>query len=347
MNKQGSRPCVLVRAGTYTCSDQGKDQICVLLSIINTLAHNICTEMEWTTADYQMTRPFDLSSTCEEECRSSLTSHCNCCLLRIYIRTIILNEFPTIIKEGSIVEDVISFVDLCFNELLLSENLYKTIETHLSGCGDKNLVDNLTNVFAEIKIRTNSITFDKFYIQGGLYFDNSNSISSSSRNLEILLKERNLYAIFDDHSPQFLDFLEINSNNIPTLNSSLFDPSQSIQSILCGDDQGAIDAFMSEYLSKNMKNSQTPMSAIFFSLEREAAAVNMSILNNTFGHAMVLKCIFSYDGKKWVYYKNSWGTNIGFSGEHIAPLGVFSDCRIYLPRFLQLNQNKISKKKQK
>jgi hypothetical protein len=52
----------------------------------------------------------------------------------------------------------------------------------------------------------------------------------------------------------------------------------------------------------------------------------------TKGHAMVLKCIFRYDGKDWAFFKNSWGIEVGFNGHHIAPIGALLDCRIYIPK---------------
>ena len=151
-------PCKkMYRSCSYPCTNQGSNQICVLLSIINTLAHNICSQMRWTTPDYQMDIPFDLTSNCDHECRDPTSSNCKCCLLRIYIRTIILNEFPNIIEEGVNTETVISFVELFFNELLLlTENLdelRETIKKHLYGYkdGDYKLVSDLTNIFVEIK----------------------------------------------------------------------------------------------------------------------------------------------------------------------------------------------------
>jgi hypothetical protein len=77
-------PCKMSRACSYPCTNQGFDQICVLLSIINTLAHNICTRMGWTTANYRINSSFNLNTTCEEECRNQRSPEspdCKCCLL--------------------------------------------------------------------------------------------------------------------------------------------------------------------------------------------------------------------------------------------------------------------------
>lgn len=336
-----AEPCKLNRACTYDCSNQGFNQICVLLSIINTLAHNICTEMGWTTIEYRKSSPFDLKTTCEIECSDNLLSYnCKCCLLRIYIRIIILEEFPTIIKQGANLVNVITFVNNYFNELLLSTNLRKTLEEHLSGYWDERIVD----VFKEIKDSRNSITFDKFYIRKGILY-NSSSNRINSRDLKSLLKDNDLYAIFDDHSPQFLNFLLTNSKDPPVLDPSLNQSIQGLQSILCGNDQAQIDDFMTVYLRTKMKKTRTPISDVFSSLEEQVKEDDTGKPNNTIGHAMVLKCIFSYNGKDWVYFKNSWGTKIGFNGEHVAPLEVFLDCRIYLPRFLQLTPDKFLERK--
>jgi hypothetical protein len=336
--EQVDKPCGLERAHTWPCNDQRNKQICVLLSVVNTVAHNICTEMGWTTANNKISSPFNFGNMCEKECGDPTSSICKCCLLRIYIKTIILNEFPTIIEEGAKVVDVITFVDLCFNELLLlSENLdelRETIARHLSGYGGEDLIDLLSNVFAEIKDRQISITFYPFHIKNGFLDDDD------KEDLELLLK-KNLYAIFDDHSPQFLDFLVSNSKDTPVLDPSLI---QNIQDILCGDKQNDIDDFMSKYLSQNMKNSQTPMSAVFSSLEEQVANYEENE-DTIIGHAMVLKCIFSYGGKMWAFFKNSWGIEVGFNGEHVAPFGVFLDCRIYLPMFLQLDPDELLNKK--
>jgi hypothetical protein len=293
--------CKMSRACSYPCTDQGFDQICVLLSIINTLAHNICSQMEWITPDYQMDKPFDLTTNCNHECsRDPTSSNCKCCLLRIYIRTIILNEFPSIIEKGANTEAVTSFVDLFFNELLLlTENLdelRETIKKHLYGYKDGNdkLVSDLTNIFKEIKDKANFIIFYKFYIKKGKLYDNQDKESSY---LKELLK-RGFYATFDDHSLSFLRFLVSEIKNTPELDPSLIKliKDQPLQSILCGDDQDKINEFMTSYLKKKMKNSDKSMSDVFSELKEQVATIDMSIPNNTIGHAMVLKCIFSYDG---------------------------------------------------
>jgi hypothetical protein len=345
-------PCKMSRACSYPCTNQGFDQICVLLSIINTLAHNICSQMKWTTPDYKMDKPFDLTTNCNHECGDPTSSNCKCCLLRIYIRTIILNEFPSIIEKGVNTEAVISFVDLFFNELLLlTENLgelHETIKKHLYGYKDGNdkLVSDLTNIFAEIKDRANFIIFYKFYIKKGILYDDQDEECSY---LKELLKQNDLYAIIDDHSPVFLRFLVTEIKNTPELDPSSI---QYIQSILCGNDQDKINEFMTSYLKKKMKNSDKSMSDIFSELKEQVAAIDMDISNKTVGHAMVLKCIFSYDGSDdesddWGYYKNSWGSEIEFAGHNFAPLKVFSHCGIYLPKLLKLIDRKYLSDKKK
>lgn len=358
--KKIATSCVLRRAGSYDCSNQLNDNICALLSMINTIAHNICTRMGWTTVNYRINRPFNLNTMCEEECRNQRlpeSPDCKCCLLRRYIKTIIMNEFPYVKISGLNITAVVTFVDYCFNQLFLQDNvvdLRETIKRQLSNHKDEEckedpdqiFIDALTNIFTEIKgTEIKSITFNKVVVQKGKLFVNDIGSDREIRGIDIKngLND-NLYGIIDEHGPLIYN---LGGNQIdPSLN---LDPM-----VLCRNDQNAINDFMEIYLA-NMKNDPNknfdpnkpnskrsisesigipiPINELFSSLSEEVKREKYINKYLTNGHTMVLKCIFEYGGKYWVYFKNSWGTNIGLNGEDIAPLDTFLNCTIFLTRF--------------
>ena len=322
--------CKMSRAPTWRCTDQRTKQICTLLSAVNTIAHNICTELGWTSPDNQINTSFNLTTNCQNECIDTSSALCKCCLLRIYIKTIILTEFPYMIKKGANMEAVIIFVDLCFNELFISDNLYETIKEHLSGYGGEELVRNLVDIFQEIP---GPISFYKFHIKKGI-------LHPDQSNLENWLKE-DLYAIMDEHNIPLFDFVEKNIIDPSLLGPYLSDP-YLIQSILCGDDQMEIDSFMTAYLT-TMPN----LNNIFHLLEAQVQIATQEEIDKylPMGHAIVLKCIFWYNGKKWAYLKNSWGIKIGFNGHHIVPIDALLDCRIYIPKIRELTEDELREKK--
>ena len=365
MNEKEIAPsCVLHRAGSYDCSNQLNDNICALLSMINTIAHNICTRMGWTTVNYRINRPFNLNTMCEEECRNQRlpeSPDCKCCLLRRYIKTIIMNEFPYVKISGLNITALVTFVDYCFNQLFLQDNivdLRETIKRQLSNYRDEEckedpdetFVVSLTNIFTEIKgTEIKSITFDRYILEKGKLFVNDSGSGREIRGIDIKKGLNNylygnLYGIIDEHGPL-----------IYNLGGNQLDPSLNLDPrVLCRNNQEEINRFMEIYLA-NMKNDPNknfdpnkqnlkisisesivipiPINELFSSLSEEVKQEKYINKYLTKGHTMVLKCIFEYSGKYWVYFKNSWGTNIGLNGEDIAPLDTFLNCTIFLTRF--------------
>jgi len=319
------------RAPTYFCNSQGKKKICILFSLINSAAHNICSLMDWTTPDYQINTSFGLNSNCITECRDTTSSHCKCCLLRIYIRTIILNNFPSMIEEGANLELVTLFVNLRFNEIFLSENLYETINMQLSGV-NPDIVTALTNVFEEIKSRRVSIGFNKYFINKGNLYERLpyNQLREHDYNsLQHLLNENNLYALIDENGP----LIDLLTQRDSIDHSLLKDPK-----VLCGENQVEINEFMDVYFRNTMTED------VFYNLKIKIESADgdyVKIYTDNNGHAMVLKCIFWYKGRPYGLYKNSWSSSFGFNGEDVAPLDVFLHCKIYVPIFKNLTEDEL------
>jgi hypothetical protein len=137
----------LERSVSFRPGSQNSEQTCILYSFTNAAAHNICTQMGWVIADFQIDEPINLYNRCEEECRGAAyeSPKCKYCLLKIYIITIISNKFPNIIEEGANLELATLLVNFSFNEIFLSENLEETINRQLSSNVEPHLVTALTN----------------------------------------------------------------------------------------------------------------------------------------------------------------------------------------------------------
>jgi hypothetical protein len=326
-------PAELKRSISYMASNQGQNKICTLLSITNTLAHNICLEMGWVEIDYKKKKSFNFGSLCEDECGREFenldTSFCKCCLLRHYIKIIILNEFPDIKEKGANVQSVISFIDLCFCQLFLSENLYETIENHLYSdrlkVKDiyKSIIVPLTSVFGEIISinNINSITFYVYFIENGNV--STRNFSDKKDELNKLFKD-GLYAIFDVLDDSFLEALNADII-VPSL---LEDPS-----VLLSGNPEKINDFMHK-LSKIPKASHL--------VTKDAKEVADTCVSSL-GHSTVLKGLFDWYDKKMAVIKNSWGLKVGIKGEHVISINNVRGIA-FMPIFTEYSEEKLAEK---
>ena len=316
-------PHKLERATSYIPINQGKTPICGITTLIELYSHDFCTKMGWVTKNYKMKKSFDLNSNCDTECGMNRDSpECKCCLLRIYIRTIISNKFS--IEDSVDLKYVINFVNFSLNEILVLDNLPETIGRHLSGEQSKHFED-FINIFSQIKSNPliNYITTKKFVIEKGILYNDKKNRIYDIRYLKHLLKSTSSYASFDEAGPVSTILSRATRKEL-LLSTDI--------SVFFEDDPEPINNLMTEY------NDKIPMmkEALEEVKEKVKGATETNICEYLLNsHAMVLQTIFFWRDKPMLLLKNSGGTKIGIKGYNVVPVETILNADIEVISFFE------------
>jgi hypothetical protein len=273
-------------------------QTCVPTSVGNVIMHNICTALGYIAS--------------------------GCLLLDQFIFEMIFEKYPNCFNSGVSTQDAINYVLDNINNYIQKGEL-------LIGMNAVETFTNTANLLEEIKQRIeriNLITFrlGKCVKEGNKDFDKLQQLIQMDLYGVIIVRGYDGNNIFKKLiSSELQDFFPAPSFDV-FVNK---DPITVFQNPYANKD--TFDTFMSSYLSQDI------VITTFDQIRYE----NINIQNagrTTWGHAMVLKSVFTYQGACYALIKNSFGEEYGLydegvkglNGHIILPLDMFPVYTIFM-----------------
>lgn len=314
------QPNKLIRTCTMEANFQ-IGQTCVPTSVGNVIMHNICKELGYTGPNSV------------------------CLSLNQLVFDMIIKNNPSCVQSGVSTEETISNVVRTFNnffksyrDTVLGRECKKQKSTTINAQGLAKLgssdVDcKVVDLLEEIQSLISGIELHIFNLKYSNYQPSPYTISKIQS-----LCQRDLYGVIKvrgyEYNQTFKDLISANLQNFfPDPSFAVFngkDPIIVFQNEQLDGNQDIINNFMSRYLLQ--RDVAEPFVEIYNETKQNTGST-------TWGHTMVLKAVFNYQGTCYALIKNSFGPEYGLfneqvrelNGHIILPLDMLPEYAIFVP----------------